>query len=295
MSHLHAIRQLLQEFPSEMREDFNRTIGAENFRGVLASDTATSLAKAMGGSLDALMIALLPIAKIYARPPISNYYVGAIAQATDGTLYFGGNVEFEGQTLGATIHAEQAAVMHAWIHGAEGVQTLAVNKEPCGHCRQFLNELSTALELRILLPECDPLTLAQILPSAFGPRSLHNPNGLMGPANHGLSFPSAMEDALVQAALTAANRSYAPYSGNFAGAAVLLADGEIFSAPYAENAAFNPSLSPLHAVLMQMHICGKLFGAIERAVLVEKESLCSQVPAAQALLASVSQVALDVH
>ena len=297
MSHQSRIRQLLQEFPQDLQESLAGSVGADRFRGILAPDVATSIAKKMGCSIDTLMVALLPIAALYARPPISNYPVGAIAQDLRGTLYFGGNIEFEGLALGATIHAEQTAVVHAWLHGAEGVRTLAVNQEPCGHCRQFLNELSTAAELRILLPDRAPTRLEKLLPSAFGPQSLNNPDGFMTRVNHGLNLPSITDDALIQAALDAANRSYAPYSGNFAGAAVRLAGGEIFAAPYAENAAFNPSLSPLHAVLMQMHICDKPFAGIQRALLVERESLCSQAAAAQALLASMleSKIALEVH
>ena len=49
--------------------------------------------------------------------PHSNFYVGAIAVGDSGNFYFGANMEFVGVPLSASIHAEQSAVMNAWIHG----------------------------------------------------------------------------------------------------------------------------------------------------------------------------------
>ena len=61
-----------------------------------------------------------------------------------GNLYFGANYEFPGQALSFTVHAEQAATMHAISFGETGIDLLAVSAAPCGYCRQFLNELTTA-------------------------------------------------------------------------------------------------------------------------------------------------------
>ena len=101
---------------------------------------------------------------------------------------------------------------------------------------------------------------------------------------------------LVQAALAMANRSYAPYSKNYAGVALRLANGRIFSAPYAENAAFNPSLSPLHGALIAMRIKDQPWDQIVDAVLVERPNAsCRQEPIVRTLLATLSEASFSVR
>lgn len=278
----------IQLCPAEIRPALIEVVQAADFCGVIGAEAAQLLLDALGADCDQLMLALLPLAKSYAEPPISHFYVGAVCRGGRGNLYLGGNMEFPGQTLGATIHAEQAAITHAWLHEEERVDAIAINGTPCGHCRQFMNELSGAKELRIITPRLGQLLLPELLPGAFGPDSLQNPTGWLHPVKHGLQLPEAAAEPLAAAALAQANRSYAPYSANYAGAAVQTTDGDIFAAPYAENAAFNPSLSPLQGALLHLHLAGKKFSEIEQAVLVEStQSLCSQADATRALLASV--------
>ena len=171
-----------------------------------------------------LMISLLPFAAAYARVPISNYPVGAVALGMPTgspipNMYLGANVEFTGEALSFTVHAEQSATTNAWLNGEQGIQALAISAAPCGYCRQFLYELVTAQALDILLPQqgslapaTSPLTV--FLPDAFGPQDLGLQGGLMTPQQNGLTLASP--DPLVQAALTAANTCYAPYTKNFA-------------------------------------------------------------------------------
>ena len=104
---------------------------------------------------------------------------------------------------------------------------------------------------------------------------------------HALTIDS--RDELAQAALDAANRSYAPYSKSFAGVA-LRASGEIFSGAYAENAAFNPSMSPLEVVLSRVNLAGIAFDAIEDAVLVHVDDL--HTSSTRTVLSTVSRVNL---
>ena len=89
-------------------------------------------------------------------------------------------------------------------------------------------------------------------------------------------------------ALTAARRSYAPYSLNYAGCAVKLTNGNIFSGRYAENAAHNPSLSPFSAAISQAMLSDLEFdyANIERIVLVEQATSVSQIEVTKILLAS---------
>ena len=71
------------------------------------------------------------------------------------------------------VHAEQSAINNAWLNGAQAVLKIAISDAPCGYCRQFMNELSTADSLEILLPERD-FNLHELLPYSFGPKDLGN-------------------------------------------------------------------------------------------------------------------------
>jgi cytidine deaminase len=100
---------------------------------------------------------------------------------------------------------------------------------------------------------------------------------------------------LVVAALAAANMSYAPYGLGYSGVALATADGAIYAGAYAENAAFNPSMSPMEAAVSQLNICGGNLRSILRAVLVEvQNAVSSQVHSATAVLSSISGVPLEV-
>ncbi|HEY0384070.1 MAG TPA: cytidine deaminase [Candidatus Elarobacter sp.] len=224
--------------------------------------------------LEQLVLELLPWAETYTSPPISNFRVGAIAVGLSGALYAGANLEFPGQSLSFTVHAEQAAVYNAWVRGESGVTLIASTAAPCGYCRQFLNELTTAGELRVLMPGHAPTTLAALLPSAFGPRDLGIRGGLMQPATHALRLAEPLSDAIgartaTAAALAAAAAAYAPYSGTYAGVALRTTDGSVYEGRYAETAAFNPGLAPLQGALIALALASGSYDAIEEAVLVE--------------------------
>jgi cytidine deaminase len=236
--------------------------------------------------------ALLAQAAKFARPPVSNFFVGAVARGTStGKLYFGANLEFAGEALGFTVHAEQAAVTNAWVHGEQGVDLIAVTAPPCGYCRQFLNELVTAGELQISINGEEQHPLSHFLPRAFGPRDLGVDGGLMAPMDHPLALDES--DELAQAAFRAAKMSYAPYSRSYAGVALRTGGGRIVFGPYAENAAFNPSMEPLEVALSALNLAGGDFGDIAEAVLVETEGGMHE-SAARTVLATVSRVPLRV-
>jgi cytidine deaminase len=243
-----------------------------------------------------LVVELLPWAASFARAPISNFRVGALVLGRSGVLYAGANLEFPGAALSFSVHAEQAAVYNAWLNGEAGVMMLASSAAPCGYCRQFLNELANASELRVLTPGHSPTVLGELLPASFGPRDLGVDGGLMQPSHRPLKLAEPQPDPLTSAALGAAASAYAPYSGTYAGVGLRTATGAVFEGRYAENAAFNPSLSPLQGALIALALAGGDFAAIEAATLVEASEPppgrpaygASQRSVVEALLAAVA-------
>lgn len=256
--------------------------------GVVSAADAERYAREHGIDIAKLMTLLLPAAAAFARPPVSNFRVGVVTRGTTtGNLYFGANVEFANEALSFTVHAEQSSVTNAWMHGEEGIDLLAVNAPPCGYCRQFLNELTTASQLQITMPD-DSQPLTALLPHAFGPRDLGVNGGLLQRESH--AFTINATDDVARAALDAATRSYAPYSNAYAGVALRVSDGTIVSGAYAENAAFNPSISPLEVALSMLNLRGYSWGEIEDAVLVEAKPM--HLNATRVVLGAVSGVAL---
>lgn len=105
-----------------------------------------------------------------------------------GTWYFGANMEFIGATMQQTVHAEQSAISHAWLSGEKALAAITVNYTPCGHCRQFMNELNSGLDLRIHLPGREAHALRDYLPDAFGPKDLEIKTLLMDEQDHGYAL-----------------------------------------------------------------------------------------------------------
>ncbi|HEX6374513.1 MAG TPA: cytidine deaminase [Allosphingosinicella sp.] len=234
--------------------------------GRILPDRAASLAGA--GGIGAGMLELITVAAQWARPEISGFRVGAVGEGASGALYFGANLEFEGAALGETVHAEQAVVANAAAHGETGLLRLAVSAPPCGYCRQFLYELANAESLEILLAGMRPARIADFLPGAFGPADLGVVGGMLATAAHGLKA-AGKTHALADAAVAAANASYAPYSKAYGGAAIRVSDGRIFTGFYLENAAFNPSLPPLQAAYVPAVLGGYAASDIESVAIAQ--------------------------
>ncbi|MGP8304798.1 cytidine deaminase [Vibrio sp. YIC-376] len=261
------IEQALSNAPEALSNLLAPIVLADDFDATLSVQQFEQLLSATGLSDKELRVALLPFAAAYSYAPISEFYVGAIVRGLSGRLYFGANMEFLGVQLGQTVHAEQSAISHAWMKGERGLKDITINFSPCGHCRQFMNELSTAKELKVQLPEREEKSLHEYLPEAFGPADLGITSGLMADVKH--QFGCDDDDVLIQKAVDAMNMSHAPYTNNLSGLALVLADGRIIQGAYAENAAFNPSLPPLQVALIQVLLAGETFDKITAAALVE--------------------------
>ena len=265
------------------------TLRAPDSSGRIPAKTVQELAGLERMDVDSLMLGLLPVARTYSHPPISNYLVGAVARGASGDLYLGMNVEIPGHCLGFSVHGEQAALSNAYMHGENGIAAIAVTAAPCGHCRQFMNEMSIGGEIEILVAGQSPARLSSLLPKSFGPKDLGFSQGAFPPQEHPFKLAENSNDTLAQAALDSARKSYAPYSESSSGVAIAAKSGRIYKGSYLENAAFNPSLSPLQAALVQLLLAGDDYSSITRVTLTEVESAkISQASVTKTVLSSIA-------
>ena len=280
------IEHALAETPASIADFLSPILLAENFDATISKEQYSKLLDLSGLADQDLRVALLPFAAAYAHASISNFYVGAIARGLSGRLYFGANLEISGTQLGQTVHAEQSAISHAWMKGEKGILDITINFSPCGHCRQFMNELITADKLMIQLPALSEKPLQSYLPDSFGPADLGVTSGLMADTDHQLV--SEHKDEMIASAVAALNKSYAPYTKNHSGVSIKIKDGKIYQGAYAENAAFNPSLPPLQVALCQLLLDGKSFSQIESVALAEKlDGSCSHLDTTQTTLDTI--------
>ena len=284
------LRTTLPKFTDASRTLLQRLIDDPAFRGGISAKETAALAKNEGTSVDDLMLSLLPLAQSYARPPISNFFVGVIVRGASGTLYLGSNIEIPGQCLGFAVHGEQSALSKAYMNSEESVPALAVvGGAPCGHCRQFMEEISPDGEMTLLVPGKPPKKLSSILPDAFGPAALGAKQGALPVRKMPLHPVGEVSDTLSAAALDAASRAYAPYSQSPSGLAIRTARGQIYQGCYIENVAFNPSLSPLQTALAQLIAAGEAYSAITAVTLAEVAvAKISQRPVTETVLGAIA-------
>jgi cytidine deaminase len=271
----------------QSRERLIRIVTAGDFSGQIPPADVKTISEGEGKATDALMLALLPLAKTYSRPPISKYQVGTVVRGLSGALYLGANMEFPGHSLGFSVHGEQSALSNAYMHEERGLAAIAVTAAPCGHCRQFMNELAPAFQ--ILVQGRPAAGLATLLPFAFGPKDLGVTDLAFPVREVNLKVDSNASDELSKAALEAARKSYAPYTKAHSGVAVRVRSGRIFKGSYIENAAYNPSLPPLQTALVALVLGGGEFSEISEVMLVEVGSgPISQKSVAEAILGTIA-------
>lgn len=232
------------------------------------------------------MLELLPQAESYARPLLTNFRVGAVVRGTSGALYLGANLEFPGQSLNQTVHAEQAALANAFMHDEPGIEAIAVSAPPCGHCRQFLYEFADGRDIQILLPGQPAIPLSALLPHPFGPQDLKVRES---PLTRTKIAIETFEGDPARAARYAAANAYAPYTHSPSGVAIRSRRGNVYRGSYIENAAFNPSLPPLQVALAAMAMAHEDFSEIAEVVLSEAaNNSISQLGATKSLVAAIA-------
>ncbi|KAK9071228.1 hypothetical protein SSX86_009796 [Deinandra increscens subsp. villosa] len=279
---------------------------------IISASDAESMAKSKGLTVPQLLPSLVKSAQSLARPPISNFHVGAVGLSSDGRIFSGANVEFPGLPLHHSIHAEQFLITNLAAHGGgPRLVYMAVSAAPCGHCRQFLQELRRVCDTQIVItdrfqenPDYKPIS--SILPDPFGPFDLldqetplilekhdnqlsfkdhnkdHNKDdkdrtflAQNGNLSNGYSGSVVKNDGeLKKKGLEAARESHAPYSGCPCGVALMDCEGKVYKGSYMESAAYNPSMMPVQAALVAYMVAGGGgFDRIVAAVLVEKEGV----------------------
>ena len=116
-------------------------------------------------------------ARQQAYAPYSRYLVGAALQTKTGEIITGSNIE--NASYGLTNCAERTAIFTAIHKGLSDIEAIAVVTEkggmPCGACRQVLNEFNPYMTIIIANQSGEiisELSLADLLPQAFGPNNL---------------------------------------------------------------------------------------------------------------------------
>jgi cytidine deaminase len=117
-------------------------------------------------------------ARSNAYAPYSVYRVGAAAQAADGSVFVGCNVE--NASSGLTVCAERNAVAAMVAGGQTSLAAIAVATKdggtPCGACRQVMEEFAVGPEMPVVTVDdedrVEEWTLGALLPNAFTGRGL---------------------------------------------------------------------------------------------------------------------------
>ncbi|HDL5698516.1 TPA: cytidine deaminase [Mannheimia haemolytica] len=261
----------------------------QDFHGQLSYEVVDELCEKFKRSRVELALYCIAIAACYAVTPVSDFNVGAVAIGKNGDFYFGANQEFSGECMQQSVHAEQSAISHAFLAGETLITDVVVNYTPCGHCRQFMNELNSAASLKVHLPHSQDNLLHSYLPDSFGPKDLGIEKVLFD------EQPQQFEvkgDHLQQAAIFAANNAYAPYSNAFSGVALQVGE-RIVCGKYTENAAFNPTFLPLQSALNYRLFLGLADIPVTRVVLAEEKGSLSSYAMTQALVKSLFGLELE--
>ncbi|RYE85869.1 MAG: cytidine deaminase [Hyphomicrobiales bacterium] len=233
-----------------------------NLGGVVEKPAVDRMLAAFGlQGVEDLMLLALPGARALAHPPISDFHVGSVGlEAETGNLVLGGNVEFPGTHLGTTVHGEGFVFTRAFSRGTT-IRTIAIGEaHPCAHCRQYLSEFAATRNLTLIDPLGHRLTMAQLYPWPFDPDYL----GETGAVPKARLWSLSVEDRLLR---EAGERAHTPYSKCPAAVVLTLADGSRLAGSAIESVAFNPTMGPLQAALIDLLAHGRNYSEIASAVL----------------------------
>jgi cytidine deaminase len=267
---------------------YDRVSVAEGHPFVIPAECVSTVLAETGLTIHEFLQALLPLVRPLARPVISNYPVTAALQGSSGAVYLGVNIEFPGLPLDGSIHAEQFAILNARQHREKELIAMATSVVPCGYCRQFIAEIGDGIgQLPLVINGLDPKMFASFFPEGFDSQELGIEAHMLAPQGEGVAF--TMDYSLRTLAFQAAVCAYAPYTKAKAGVAIQTRSGTIYAGSYVENAAFNPSVSPLQAALVSLVASGEQYENITGVMLVEREGAAiSHLETARLLLKHIA-------
>jgi cytidine deaminase len=211
---------------------------------------------AFGLSGDELMLLSVKQAEGFARPAVSNFYVGCVGRETEtGNLIFGGNLEFPGAHIGNTVHGEGSVFARAFSRGTS-VETIAIfEAHPCAHCRQFLSEFAATAKLTLIDPMGHRLRMADLYPWPFDPDYLGEKGIVAGEVRQprlGL-VANELAPAAATKLIELGRRAYTPYGKAPAAILLMLRDGAMVGGAAIESVSFNPTMSPLQAAMIDLY------------------------------------------
>ena len=259
---------------------------------VPAADVAELVATFGLDGAEAAMFAALPAATARADPPISRYRVGAVGlEAPSGDLLLGGNLEFPGVDLRATVHAEGSVALRAHARGTS-IAALAIDSaRPCAYCRQTLVEFAWARDLRVIDPAGHDRSMDDLVPWPFTPRDL----GAAGAVPGAVAWPDLrVEDPAVpvdvaRALEAAGRRAHAPYSSCPSAVVLRLHDGRLVAGMPIENVAFDPSVGPLTVAFVLLRAGGDGYADIASAWLAARsDGPVDDIPPTRVLLGAIA-------
>ena len=263
----------------------------------LAAEDAEALVAAFGlRSMREAAILSLPAAASLARPPISDYRVGAVGVIRGGGLVLGGNLEFPGASIHHTVHGEGFVTLRARALGVRLAELAIREARPCAHCRQVLAEMAWAEDLRIVDPAGRDVALWDLYPWPFVPADLGevpagtvaDPEPSPGPDP---SLPGDVGPALARAVA----RAHAPYTREPAAIVLRLGDGRLFEGAVLESVAFNPTIGPLQDALVSLAAADVPYTAIREGWLgVAETATVDHAGPTRDLLAAVAPAA-ELH
>lgn len=243
---------------------------AGNNGGVLLRDDVDAICREHGLTVEELMRLGKSFAEGFARPPISDFHVGCVGlEAGSGNLIFGGNLEFVGAHIGNTVHGEGFVFARAFSRGT-AVETICLGEaHPCAHCRQFLSEFAATRELTLIDLAGHRLKMADLYPWPFDPGYLGETGIVAGEVRHPhLSLAANDLPHATAARLTELGRqSYTPYGKAPAAIVLTLQDGAVVGGAAIESVAFNPTISPLQAAMIDLFAHGYAAGDIGSAAM----------------------------
>ena len=219
---------------------------------------------------------------------------GAVGlEAETGDLILGGNVEFPGTDLATTIHGEGFVLRPGLRSGRHDRRSWpSARRVRAATAARRSSRPRAGIDLELIDPLGHTLTMADLYPWPFAPDDL----GEAGVVPGSLPWPDlrAADDPRIDAATAAAlvdagRHAHAPYGRSPAAIVLGLADGGMVSGASIENVAFDPSIGPLQAAVVDLLAHRHGYAAISSATLATTAGGNVQPSASiRALLATIA-------